>query len=168
MWEPVKMSSTTFRLEDRPDLVDRLASLSYRTEDGGLATMPHIYERLAKDDSGGAGVFSTASDILKLLKSLLRKDGKVIKPETTNLLFTPQLGQGSIQALEERLRNPATKLGVTFGLEDDIALNHGLGGLLVLSDIDTGRKKNSLQWGGLPNLAWVTQCLTCSWEIRLC
>lgn len=32
----------------------------------------------AKDDYGGAGFFSTAADYLKLLKSILRNDGKIL------------------------------------------------------------------------------------------
>lgn len=156
MWEPLGMKSTTFHLEDRPDLLIRLATLSNRTESGGLTSIPDMYARPAKDDSGGAGVFSTASDILRLLKSLLKKDGKVLKPETTELIFTPQLKPCSVEALETKLRTPETRLGVTAAIATQVPLNHSLSGLLALSDTDTGRKKHSLQWGGLPNLSWVS------------
>ncbi|KAH8702977.1 beta-lactamase/transpeptidase-like protein [Phaeosphaeriaceae sp. PMI808] len=154
MWEPLDMKSTTFHLEGRPDLLTRLATLTNRTEDGVLMTIPDIYARPAKDESGGAGVFSTASDILKLLKSLLRKDATVLKPETTELLFTPQLKPCSVEVLETKLRTPETRLGVTAAITSHVPLNHSLAGLLALSDTDTGRKKYSVQWGGLPNLSW--------------
>jgi CubicO group peptidase (beta-lactamase class C family) len=155
MWEPLAMSSTTFHLEQRPDLLDRLANLTNRTEDGVLMAVPDMYAQPAKDDSGGAGVFSTTSDILKLLKSLLRKDDSLLKRETKELLFKPQLKPALVEVLETRLRTPETRLGVTAAIASHVPLNHSVIGLLATSDTDTGRKHHSVQWGGLPNLSWV-------------
>lgn len=148
------MHSTTFHVEDRPDLATRLATVSNRTEDALLTVNQPLYARPARDDSGGAGAYSTPADLIKFLYAVLCADPRLLRAETFDEMFRPQLEDSKY--LENTLGDPAYRLGVTTSLPEGVSINFGLGGLLCLSDLDTGRKGGSMQWGGYPNLAWVS------------
>lgn len=112
-----------------------------------------------KDEFGGGGLFGTAEDFLKLLKSLLRDDGKLLKQESVALMFEPALSASSNAALKEVLSNPgfatiAIPGEPVVGTPGSGEWTHGTGGLLGLTDKEYGLKAPWLQWGGAPNLKW--------------
>ena len=106
-------------------------------------------------DFGGAGVFTTAPDYLKALKSLLHNDGKLLKPASVDLMFSPQL-----DTTEHMTKTLATS-GPTSPYWEAMAQEHpigrewqfGLGGKLQLGEHERFRE-GTLSWGGLPNLRW--------------
>lgn len=113
----------------------------------------------AKDEYGGAGLFSTAADYLKLLKSILHDDGKLISTASLDLMFQPSLSSQSKAALHQnlsipdlaRLLIPGEAVVGTPGAGD---WDHSLGGLVGLHDSDDGFETPWLQWVGGPNLKW--------------
>lgn len=154
------MHSTTFHVESRPELEQKLADLSSRGPDGITKPIPqHIYARSPKDDSGGAGVFSTVSDVMKLLRALLRGDARILKPATMDEMFKSQLKNSAY--INDNLADPNFSMGMTTDLPSDTEVNFGLAGLLVTNKLATGRRQGSLQWGGLPNLSWVMGPYSC-------
>jgi hypothetical protein len=42
------------------------------------------------------------------------------------------------------------------GTSKDIQKDWGLGGILLMSDSDDGKKAGTMIWGGYPNLVWVS------------
>lgn len=149
------MNSTTFHLEARPELEKRLADLSARGPNGTLKPVPeHLYAKFPKDDLGGAGAFSTVSDVMKLLTALLEGDARILAPATMEEMFKPQLENSAY--INENLADPNFSMGMTTDLPPNTVVNHGLAGLLVTEGLATGRQQGSLQWGGLPNLSWVS------------
>jgi CubicO group peptidase (beta-lactamase class C family) len=161
IWNPLGMKSTTFRLQERPDIKNRRAEMTARLP-SGLGPNPRtIFPDNAPDDHGGGGVFSSPEDYIKVLISLLKNDGTLLKPASTDLLFEPCLPPGSIAAFSKnratayqayRAGNIGSK--VEHKVEPPAELNFALGGQLTEHDWRGGRKAGSMSWGGLPNLSW--------------
>lgn len=157
IWGPLGMDSTTFHPRSRPDLLPRTASLVERDENGKLQPL-HPSHPFAKSpygiyqEGGGGGCYGSANDYIKLLTSLLRNDGKILRPETVKMMFSPQLKDPKF--LRSVHSNP-----LSYGLAGNIPVgtpvDFGFGGILNGEDIEkTGRSKGSMQWSGLPNLFW--------------
>lgn len=113
----------------------------------------------AKDDFGGSGLFGTAEDYLKLLRSILRNDGKLLTEQSVDLMFTPSLSTASRASLHNNLSAPdLAKIMIpgepVVGTEGAGDWDHGLGGLIGRHVSDDGFEPGWLQWVGGPNLKW--------------
>ncbi|KAH7384003.1 beta-lactamase/transpeptidase-like protein [Pyrenochaeta sp. MPI-SDFR-AT-0127] len=111
------------------------------------------------DESGGAGLFGTAEDFLKLLKSILRNDARLLKPTSIDLMFTPSITPSAQNSLDVALSIPAIASIMIpgeppLGTPDAGKWSHGLGGLLGLEGSEDGLKAGSLRWLGAPSLKW--------------
>ena len=98
-------------------------------------------------------------DYMKILQSLLADDEKILKRETTKMMFSPQLTPESQKALQE-VFNTTNKSVLYVGvLPENVRYDWGLGGLLTMEDIAVNgapwRRKGCMVWSGLPNLFWV-------------
>lgn len=156
IFDPLDMRDMTFHLEQRPDLEARLSPAVRRSPDGGLfwATHPIAFPHPTEDEYGGGGLYGTAPDYLKLLKSICFNDGKLLKPATVELLFTPQLSKEAHDKYNLRLQDPELRRSAGGGTAVGIELDAALGGALAMQDVPGRRRKGSMSWGGLPNLRW--------------
>lgn len=155
VWKPLGMASTTFRLAEQPGIADRLCGMTMRLPTGDLLANPPLPYPVKepKDDEGGSGAYSTAPDYLKLLSSLLKNDGKLLKPETVNEMFKPQLQNPAY--LEGVLAIPEVASYLVPGMPAGLKWNYGLGGIIAMEEIPGRARKGTMFWGGLPNLYWV-------------
>jgi CubicO group peptidase (beta-lactamase class C family) len=177
LWGPlgIKKGDMAFRLDDlglsQADLDERLVGISLRKQgDGSLVPLPTTgpgsFRGLnPKDCLGGGGIIATPAAYLKVLDSLLRNDGKIVKPETLDkYMLEPQLvadkiGTGAYESLMKTFDTMVGSKMLTGGLplpneEGAHEYQHGLLGLL---DREKGGKSDqewTLTWGGLPNLFW--------------
>lgn len=159
IWRPLGMDSTSFDLSARPDLCSRAALMSFRIDDGELVSGQAALEAfgvlngtLNVRESGGGGCFSTANDYIKLLKSIHTNDGTLLRPETVNQMFKPQLDD-PIHLKRYHLGPGSNPL--MGNIPHETKIDYGLGGLVLLDDLEkVGRRKGALQWGGMPNLFW--------------
>ena len=157
IWGPLGMNSTTFYPRAKPDLLRRTASLVERDRNGKLRALHpnHRFAKLPDDmypEGGGGSCYGTANDFIKLLTSLLRNDGKLLKPATVDMMFSPQL-KDPIHLRRARVNPPLYILAGN--IPPQTPVDYGFGGILNGEDIPTtGRSKGSMQWGGLPNLSW--------------
>ena len=162
IWGPLGMTSTTFNMEARPDLKARKMDMTIRLPTGELSPLPiPVYPSPAKDDCGGVGAYSTAPDYMKLLTSLLRDDGKLLKSVTIEEMFKPQLPDPKY--LEQTLQVPELHQILAGNFPKGLKVDHGLGGMINMEPLPTGRCAGAMQWGGMPNLSWVSKIIV---EIR--
>lgn len=150
VWGPLGIQSMTFHLETKDDVRDRMVDMT--AKDPSTGALVHTDERVvpnpAKDALGGAGLYGNAVDYMKILASVLRDDGKLLKSTIHAELFQPQLSEKTIKSLMQKVPDISPNSA--------LPLSWGLGGRLNLADYkDNRRKKGSLAWGGLPNLYWV-------------
>ncbi|EXJ76831.1 beta-lactamase [Capronia epimyces CBS 606.96] len=150
IWSPLGMSSTGFRLAEDEGIRSRLCATSARSPTGTLVSAEPFPQQNPKEDRGGGGLYSSPNDYIKVLLSLLKNDGTLLKPETVKTMFTPQLSD------DQQLLAKVTPLeGAMYrGGVDSKAWNFGLGGILNMEDVDGVCKKGSMSWSGLPNLFW--------------
>ncbi|KAE8553928.1 hypothetical protein EYB25_002466 [Talaromyces marneffei] len=163
IWKPLGMNSTTFRLQERPDILSRRADMAERTADGTLGPSPtRFFPDEVSDDQGGGGIFSCPADYAKLLISILKNDGTLLKASTMDDLFTPCLTAGGITAVRENrassyknFRESKAGSEATKQVVLPHEINYSVGGQISEKGWVNGRKAGSMSWSGLPNLNWV-------------
>ena len=166
IWDIIGAADITFHLELKPSVKQRLVKMSRRCGTGNPIsaqtgqgersvawTDEVLYDDQTDDEYGGSGAFGSAVGFMNIMRSILANDGRLLKPQTLEWMFEPQLGMESERAL-------VTFLGLSLqtdsfsSVSTTTKFNHGLGGLLILNDLDTGLKKGTLTWNGFPNLVW--------------
>ncbi|PGH20783.1 hypothetical protein AJ80_03410 [Polytolypa hystricis UAMH7299] len=155
IWEPLGMQRTAFRLEENDYLRENIGELTVRTDDGNILPMDRPWRGVNMgDDFGGVGVITTASDYLKVQISLLKNDGKLLKAESVDLLFAPQLED--TKYIMEVLRSDDGKYapGMTNGLTSDTEWNYALGGIVAVEETPGRRSKGVISWAGMSNPIW--------------
>jgi CubicO group peptidase (beta-lactamase class C family) len=98
------------------------------------------------DDSGSTGIYCSAPDFAKLLASLCANDGKLLKRETVDEMFRPQLSEAAQVRLQELFATEEIRNIFTGGLPlttPPLPLDFGLGGMLVLEDVPSGLHPHS-------------------------
>ncbi|KAK5123804.1 hypothetical protein LTR85_002440 [Meristemomyces frigidus] len=156
MWEPLGIKSITFWPYENPELKDKVPGLTTRTPEGNL--VPFTYPFLntgSKDCFGGHGAYATMEDFLKVQRSLLANDGKLLKPETVDMMFQPQLSPESAQALSDFMKHSPMAAMMIGEFKPNIECNWGLGGILFMQDDVGKRKRATLSWGGMANPFWL-------------
>ena len=158
------MHDTSFHVSHN-NIRERLMPISVRPSpdeplvDGDPSNATFKQPMDAKDEYGGAGLFGTAEDYLKLLKSILRDDGKLLTSQSVQLMFTPSISDASQDSLHDNLSN-AHLSSIMIPGEPPIGMpgagnwTHGLGGLIGLHESDDGFSPGWIQWVGGPTLKW--------------
>ncbi|KAF4621519.1 hypothetical protein G7Y89_g14555 [Cudoniella acicularis] len=168
IWTPLGIKDLTFWPKTRKDMEDRMADISMLGPDGKKVfdVPPGVFDITygATDCSGGAGAFGTPSAFFTLLQAVLRKDTKLLKPESYEELFRPQLNEQCRQALNDLILNDQVSRDfLSVNVPVTAKKNWSLAGLLVEEDQPGWVRKNTILWGGLPCLVWF-----CDREAGLC
>ena len=155
IFEPLGITSITFFPDKNPALKDKVPALTTRGPDGKLALHTEPFINTGSTDCfGGHGSYGTMSDYIKVQRSLLANDGKLLQPATVDMMFTPQLSPESKDGLAAFRRSPYGAMAV--GEQDPaIEADWGLGGLIFLQDDPGRRQKGTLNWGGMANCFWI-------------
>ena len=153
---PLGITDAEFYPVTREDLRKRLVDLNPDDPDclgkavlGGGGEM----NLRTKGDFGGHGLFITGPDYLKVLRSLLANDDKILKPTTVGAMFEHHLGPAATVSEGATLAGP---IGPFFrvGVEQGSKAGYGLGGLLTLEDVPGWYGEKTLTWGGGWTFAW--------------
>lgn len=155
IFDVLGMTSTTFHPHGDDKLMQRMCQRPMRGADGFIGNVP-APEMIGEveDDYGGGGMYSCASDYIKVLSSLLVDDGKLLKPETAKELFKPALVDDKY--INEVLAGPF-RSGLAPGWTmDGVKFSYSVGGCLVLNKVDGVTDGGLLYWSGLPNSQWVS------------
>ena len=157
IWAPLGIRDMAFHLEHREDLRARLVAMCERDAVTGKAVLKgrKSWDDPVGDAFGGAGVYSSMPEYVKVLRSVLEDDGRLLGSEALGSMFRPQLNAAGRRALMKVMEDPELNdmMGaLPLGAEKD----WGLAGVLLLEDSRDGRRKGTLSWGGLPNLVWVS------------
>ena len=141
-------------------------------EDPTGALLPFSRQTIIEDpitgDFGGGGLYTTASSLLKVYAAILRRDERILRPETLNALFTPQLpgdGRGGVpKGLDQYFdADNAYSRAMMGTIPPGSPINFGLGGLMPGVDVEGRRSKDSIMWSGGTNCYWVCASLSSSW-----
>jgi CubicO group peptidase (beta-lactamase class C family) len=157
IFDPLGMADTTFVLE--PQQYARAAGVHHRQHDGSLKAAPPdkppakptAVNLAPRKFSGGAGIYSTATDYLTLLRALMHGGAyggaRLLRPETVALMGHNQIGGIEVGIL--RTTAPALSNDVDFF--PGIPLRWGFGHMINMQPVPGGRGALSLTWAGLLN-----------------
>ncbi|KUI62196.1 Acyltransferase LovD [Cytospora mali] len=119
---------------------------------GGVPPLPKADQTFCY---GGHGGFVRGDAYLKVLRSLLADDGKLLAPATAAEMLRPQLDATQKDAINNGLMYLAPPFertaarGVRRGTMD-----HCLCGNMDMEGQPWGRGKGTVMWGGAPNIKW--------------
>ncbi|OIW25669.1 beta-lactamase [Coniochaeta ligniaria NRRL 30616] len=156
--DPLDITDMTFKLQQRPDLLARRADQTKRSKDDGkLLYDDTVYFRQDGDECfGGQGVFTSPKSYMKVLSSLLKNDGVLLRPDTVKLMFQPALDERLEKQMNDHM-DSATHINYGGPMPmTGLRRNFGLGGIIPMEDLDRDnwRRKGSMTLGGGPNIIW--------------
>ncbi|KAK1762518.1 beta-lactamase [Phialemonium atrogriseum] len=153
--DPLGITDAQFYPVTREDLRARLVDLNPDDPDAGgrAVTGGGDMNKRAGGHFGGHGLFMPGDDYVKVLRSLLANDGKLLRPATVDDMFEHHLGPEATAGHQAMLAGP---MGVFFrvGTEPGMKVGHGMGGLVMLEDVDGWYGDRTMSWGGGLTLAW--------------
>ncbi|KXS95662.1 hypothetical protein AC578_6251 [Pseudocercospora eumusae] len=153
-WDPLGITGLTFWPSEEAKKTKQ-ADLVIRGDDGKFSpngTTPTL-NTFSKECFGGHGMYAVIPDYLKVLRSLLANDGKLLNPSSVDELFKPQLGTDSEKHLNSFVQAWHTMIPGDFNPK--IHVQYALGGIVFMEDDVGRRKKGTLSWGGLYNPFWI-------------
>jgi len=154
VFKPLNMDSTTFHIHTKPNYLERFVAPSVRAPDGQLWPTVLPFPFPPGDEYPGNGMYSSGPDYAAILADIISDNPVCLKKETAELLFEPQLEEGS-SALEHLYANEDLYEGSAGGFVGDMKINHGLGGVLLMDEVPlTGAPPKTLVWAGLLNIRW--------------
>ncbi|PSR82871.1 beta-lactamase/transpeptidase-like protein [Coniella lustricola] len=158
LFEPLGMKDTTFQQRALSHARDRLVPVANRDSDSGHLTSSDDYYGPVdpEAESGGAGLYTTASDYSRLLQALLRalagEHGGPVSQETAAEMLRPQLTDKQRYWLQ--LIASLFYDGMAADFLPGAPLDHGLSGAINTTDSSGKRRKGSMMWAGMCNAHW--------------
>ena len=147
IFDPIGMEWTSFIISPRQRA--ELVPVRGKRAGGGFDTLDFEISQTPEQYMGGAGLYASTGDYLKFLQMFLNRgmgaNGRVLKPETVELMFSNHIGEIEIPVMKTVL--PA--LSVDVHLLPGERKKWSLCGLTNLDDIPGRRRAGSQFWGGL-------------------
>ncbi|KUJ15948.1 beta-lactamase/transpeptidase-like protein, partial [Mollisia scopiformis] len=166
LWTPLGIKNLTFHQELKSDVRKNLVKMTSKNgHELARFSMPRkeagkvewtdevIYEVPTKEECGGGGACGSPVEYMKIMQSILLDDGKILKSSTIDEMFTPQLKGGSLKFWND-FQGFLLLEGAFSREKPGTKMQWGIGGSLTDQDVETGKKKGTLSWSGLPNLLW--------------
>ena len=147
VFRPLGMGSTGFN----PDPTARQATLYARQPDGSMLRAASAPNPGREFDSGGAGLYSTPRDVLRLLQSILRayegSTNEVLSPTMVAQARCNQIGPLDVRDLPSCVPERSMDLSLFPGKQKKWSCF----GLLHLEGQPVGRSAGSVSWAGVAN-----------------
>ncbi|KAJ9659732.1 hypothetical protein H2198_002980 [Neophaeococcomyces mojaviensis] len=157
VFAPLGLKDSTFfiKREGREEMLGRLVDCVTRTKEGVLVPWPSQTGDNPPEAQGSGGLFASVPDFVAMLGDLIKEQPKLLKRETVDLLFSPQLQ--SKDTVKEAFEQARPLWGAMMGeLVQGVEAEFGLGGLLVTSDSQgLGNIKGTLCWAGATGTFWL-------------
>ncbi|KAM0712066.1 hypothetical protein Q7P37_011160 [Cladosporium fusiforme] len=154
IWDPLGVKTMTFF--PSTELKARVPALSVRRPDGKLSF--HNEGNINTGSTGcfgGHGAYSSMQDYMTFLQSLLANDGKLLKPESVDSLFKPQLTAEQAKALKGVFASPMGAFFVGEFFVDKYQHDWSFGGAIFVEGYEDGRRRaGTVAWGGAANTFW--------------
>ncbi|KAJ6012363.1 hypothetical protein N7522_002718 [Penicillium canescens] len=157
---PLDLQSTTFHPETLPDFEKKKVEIASRDTDGSLTPTKEIFPIPTPDDLGGGSLYSTAREFTKILSALLAGGEGIIKPESVDEIFRPQLPDAVRITLNQQINSPGAR-GMKWLFTTGDQIDFGLTVSVTIADVPNGRAHGTVSWGGHTNTQWVSDFLVC-------
>lgn len=162
---PLNLTDLTFHIEKHPSLLPRYAEMATREGDktpfgtsanksGAISYSEDKFWTAQIDDCGGIGAYMTMTSYQAIVHSITISDGKLLSPAMNDELFRGQLSGKQLEIVHAAFQVDDMRYIMAPGLPKETKADHALGGMIVMEDIEGRRRKGTMYWAGLPNLAW--------------
>ncbi|TGO35726.1 hypothetical protein BHYA_0148g00140 [Botrytis hyacinthi] len=163
---PLGITDLTFHIDQNPSLLSRLVDMTFRV--GGMTpfgtatdtsgalvyTADTFWSSEQIDDAGGAGAHMSIPSYQKVLHSITISDEKLLSKAMNDKMFEAQLTEPQLGTLNYIRQIPEMRYIMTPSIPVDTKLDYGLGGMILLENLEGRRRKGTMYWTGLPNLLW--------------
>lgn len=153
IFKPANASTLTFAPTQKH--YDNLQTPATRDENGKIFAFPGVREtapeKIKGQASGGAGLYGTARDYLRVLQAVMRskEPGGILSPESYKLLFTDQLPKAPDGTFQMQYEFAKMIPHIHPDLISKNQLSHSLGGFISKADSPHGRKAYTAWWEGI-------------------
>jgi CubicO group peptidase (beta-lactamase class C family) len=159
IFDPLGINDMTFCVSEHQDMQRRLVQCWERSETEGMKkTRYSMRPQHVEEHFGGGGLYASATDLLKVYRAILQKDGRILGEELVDLMFTPQL-QHTVGLDNLTNSPPPYRNSILNSIPSTTPINFGLGGLVNLQPVVGRRGSHSLTWSGVANCYWVRRFL---------
>ena len=149
LFAPLGMGSTAFRITE--GMRARLARIHQRGEDDAFEVLDLEIPQEPEFEMGGGGLYSTVGDYAAFLRMFLNKGmgarGRVLEPETVELMSRNQMGDNRVRMLKTAMPTLSNDAEFFPGMPK----TWGLSFMINEEQAPTGRSAGSLAWAGLAN-----------------
>ena len=156
------MKDVTFFPYEKADMTDRLADISALDPSGGKSfAAPENWDINSgcKECLGGGGAFASADTFMLLLQAILQEDPKILATNSWKEFFKPQLNEQCTEALHQLLLNdPNMQSFCGMGIPTSGKKNWSFAGLLSEDKYPGWMSEDTVLWGGVPCVKWVSSC----------
>lgn len=148
IFKPLGIKKMTF---DPSKVKDQLAGMHQRDPSGTLKPREHAIQldpTKVEVQYGGAGLFANAAEYCQILVALLndgvhpKTGGRILKKETVDLLFEPQLNGKALKDLDNPINPPMLDLSNPFSMLEGIPKQWCFGGCMTPEGMPNGRGKD--------------------------
>lgn len=155
VWKPLGLTAPfpCFNIKTHPEYYARAMGGCYRQPDGSIKALEDWSFQNPEDTDGGSGLSATTKDFVAVLGDMVSQSPKILKAETWDLLFEPQL-KPDTPAMQQLIALRVAWDTIA-GPIDEKDINHGLGGVICMADIpELKQPKGMTGWGGATNIIW--------------
>ncbi|KAH7065654.1 beta-lactamase/transpeptidase-like protein [Paraphoma chrysanthemicola] len=154
---PLNITSFTWHLPQKPAVADKCVTLAVRQDDGSLVEDKSADFPDPVSEGGGLGMYANVHDYMRVLADLLKEIPTLLRKDTVDLMFSPQLKEGTRAFSAFTSEGGPTYQPVYGNSLKGVKANHSLAGMILMADVtrqDYFKPKGTLSWTGLPNLFW--------------
>ncbi|KAI0481276.1 beta-lactamase/transpeptidase-like protein [Xylariaceae sp. FL0804] len=158
IWEPLGVADDASFYPQSRDMKDRMAAISTLNEQGDPPAfdLPQFDILFGGTDClGGGGLFCSAKAYYTFLSAVLRRDSRLLKPESYDELFRPQLDEELEQTLNDYVASsPAHENFLGLRMPSTTRKTWSFAGM-VAKDGQEGRfGEGTVFWAGVPSTLW--------------
>ena len=160
IFKPLGVGDFSFFPSEKPGMGERLATLSTLGDAGeGPLVDAEGFNPLfgATDCMGGGGGYASAETYFAFLQAVMRRDERLLKAESYEELFRPQLDERCKAALNEYVNSsPVHTQTLALGLPREVEKTWSFAGMVCEPGVEGRMSEGTYFWGGVPSITWVS------------
>jgi len=163
IWVPLGIDKdVSFLARTNPEMKGRVADIVAANETGqgpALVDAGDEFDMLFGGDEkecfGGAGIVVSTEAYFTFLSAVFRRDERLLKKESYEELFRPQLDERCEQSLNDFISgSPSNERFLALGVPSTVRKTWSLAGMVCMDKQEGRFEEGAILWAGVPNALW--------------